>query len=670
MTQQSGAGSPQQFCLRWNNYQTNLTNVFDQLLQSESFVDVTLACDGHSVKAHKMVLSACSPYFQALFFENPCTHPIVIMKDIKWPELKAAVEFMYKGEINVSQEQIGPLLKVAECLKIRGLADVNSEQELVSRPSMLDNLASLGSGSQSRKKRRRASGDRSPSVNSPDQNSCIIDDQEVIGLPDVHNLVASSTPRSIGSPSSAPSISVTPQINLQELPVSLPLPPPQSQSNQSAHSVGHHVTSHVTSAGHPSVNHLGQHVQGLTVQQHQAQAQQAAVAQHQAQHQAQQQAAAAVQHHQQAVGNQSTPVDDLEIKPGIAEMIREEERAKLLESSHAWLGASTSNISADSYQYQLQSLWQKCWNTNSGLVHNLRFRERGPLKSWRPETMAEAIFSVLKEGLSLSQAARKYDIPYPTFVLYANRVHNMLGPSSDGGADLRPKGRGRPQRILLGVWPDEHIRGVIRAVVFRDGSIVKDEPNPMYPSLANYACNGPEGAVSPGAAAAAAVAAVAQGLRHQMCSMVAAAQSHQHDMIATNLSANFQAAVQVNQHHLNNNSGSSNNNNTNNNNRNSPLILGLPSPGSGGPPESPMEGSPLASPLAPLMDPAHIPSSVEVGIGVSGMTYKPQRSYVSPRPENMFQEDISDLVKSSHGHKDKDKVPVKIEPLTDSRSEQ
>lgn len=50
--------------------------------------------------------------------------------------------------------------------------------------------------------------------------------------------------------------------------------------------------------------------------------------------------------------------------------------------------------------------------------------------------MAEAIFSVLKEGLSLSQAARKYDIPYPTFVLYANRVHNMLGPSADGGAGM------------------------------------------------------------------------------------------------------------------------------------------------------------------------------------------------------------------------------------------
>lgn len=108
-------------------------------------------------------------------------------------------------------------------------------------------------------------------------------------------------------------------------------------------------------------------------------------------------------------------------------------------------------------------------------MHHLRFRERGPLKSWRPETMAEAIFSVLKEGLSLSQAARKYDIPYPTFVLYANRVHNMLGPSIDGGPDLRPKGRGRPQRILLGIWPDEHIKGVIKTVVFRDAKDFKEE---------------------------------------------------------------------------------------------------------------------------------------------------------------------------------------------------
>lgn len=223
----------------------------------------------------------------------------------------------------------------------------------------------------------------------------------------------------------------------------------------------------------------------------------------------------------------------------------------------------------DSYQYQLQSMWQKCWNTNHNMVHQLRFRERGPLKSWRPETMAEAIFSVLKEGLSLSQAARKYDIPYPTFVLYANRVHNMLGPSMDGGTDLRPKGRGRPQRILLGLWPDDHIRAVIKTVVFRDAKDLKEEvgvnydrqsvrltglplPGPSivqslnclfclfqksgamgYPvALSNglgpnsLAANQQAGSEAmSNDAAAAAVAAVAHGIRQQM-QMVAAAQNY------------------------------------------------------------------------------------------------------------------------------------------------
>ena len=82
------------------------------------------------------------------------------------------------------------------------------------------------------------------------------------------------------------------------------------------------------------------------------------------------------------------------------------------------------------------------------MMQGVRYRERGPMKSWRPETMAEAIWSVLQEGLSLSQAARKHDIPYPTFVLYANRVHNMLGPSINGGGHTVGAGS-----MNLGKWP-------------------------------------------------------------------------------------------------------------------------------------------------------------------------------------------------------------------------
>lgn len=119
------ASAPQQYCLRWNNHQHNLLSVFEDLLHSEAFVDVTLACDGLQLKAHKMVLSACSPYFQSLLYNTPDRHPIVFLRDVRYHEMKALLEFMYRGEVSVDQENLSSLLKVAEGLKIKGLAEVN-----------------------------------------------------------------------------------------------------------------------------------------------------------------------------------------------------------------------------------------------------------------------------------------------------------------------------------------------------------------------------------------------------------------------------------------------------------------------------------------------------------------------------------------------------------------
>jgi len=114
----------QQFCLRWNDFHSNIVSSFKNLRVERSFTDVTLACDGQTCKAHKMVLSACSPYFKALLENNPSKHPIIILKDIPFNHLQSILEFMYAGEVNVPQDSLPAFLKTAERLKVKGLTEV------------------------------------------------------------------------------------------------------------------------------------------------------------------------------------------------------------------------------------------------------------------------------------------------------------------------------------------------------------------------------------------------------------------------------------------------------------------------------------------------------------------------------------------------------------------
>ncbi|XP_012250819.1 protein tramtrack, beta isoform-like isoform X2 [Athalia rosae] len=116
-------GSSQQFSLRWNNYLKHITCAFDTLRSDEDLVDVTLSCEGKRIRAHKMLLSACSTYFRDLFKENPCQHPVIIFRNVKFDDLAALVDFMYQGEVNVVQEQLGSFLTTAELLAVQGLTD-------------------------------------------------------------------------------------------------------------------------------------------------------------------------------------------------------------------------------------------------------------------------------------------------------------------------------------------------------------------------------------------------------------------------------------------------------------------------------------------------------------------------------------------------------------------
>lgn len=97
----------QQYCLRWKYHHSNLQTMFSQLLDRGFFCDVTLACEEKTIRAHRVVLCACSTYFDAILTNYAAErNPIIIMKEAKFADIKCLIEFMYRGEINVEHVSI------------------------------------------------------------------------------------------------------------------------------------------------------------------------------------------------------------------------------------------------------------------------------------------------------------------------------------------------------------------------------------------------------------------------------------------------------------------------------------------------------------------------------------------------------------------------------------
>merc|ERR1711890_176092 len=117
-------GSSDNFCLRWNDFESNISTSFRELRDDSEFFDVTLCCDNGTdlVQAHKVILAACSPLFRKILaHQKNQQNPLLYLKGIRLKELQAVLNFMYHGEVNVAQDSLNNFLAVAEELAVKGL---------------------------------------------------------------------------------------------------------------------------------------------------------------------------------------------------------------------------------------------------------------------------------------------------------------------------------------------------------------------------------------------------------------------------------------------------------------------------------------------------------------------------------------------------------------------
>ena len=127
----------QEFCLKWNNYQSSLAATFkvilclfvescissQDFLTADSFVDVTLCCSppsGGSLNAHRVVLAACSPFFSSVLSGlGSWQQPVLVLKDTSYQQMAAILEFCYHGEVSVDSHRLQGFLEVARSLQIK-----------------------------------------------------------------------------------------------------------------------------------------------------------------------------------------------------------------------------------------------------------------------------------------------------------------------------------------------------------------------------------------------------------------------------------------------------------------------------------------------------------------------------------------------------------------------
>ena len=122
----------EKFHLKWNDFQSTVSNSFKVLREQEDFFDVTLVSDDEvQMASHKFILSACSSFFQSILKNNPHPNPLIYLHGIDSQNLGYILDYIYNGEVQLYQDHLDQFMDKAQALKISSLITSDKEKGTV-----------------------------------------------------------------------------------------------------------------------------------------------------------------------------------------------------------------------------------------------------------------------------------------------------------------------------------------------------------------------------------------------------------------------------------------------------------------------------------------------------------------------------------------------------------
>ena len=93
--------------IQWQMFHVDVRKSIEDCFTENLFTDVTLVSDDeYIVKAHRIIISMCSPKLKRLLENNSDFKTLLYLKDIKFKELTSILQFIYSGEVSIEKEDI------------------------------------------------------------------------------------------------------------------------------------------------------------------------------------------------------------------------------------------------------------------------------------------------------------------------------------------------------------------------------------------------------------------------------------------------------------------------------------------------------------------------------------------------------------------------------------